>query len=360
MLQPLNAARLFVSALRDSEQGNDAQAQERKHLSERVDASLRAAEELLDGLLDVSRLDAGGLHTQISDFDVGELLRELAAQYAPVAAGRGLQLRVHARTVPVRSDRRLLRRVLQNFLANALRYTREGRIVIGMRVRGDHVALQVWDTGPGIPENHMRQIYDEFHRYQQPFDWGERGLGLGLSICQRISRLLQHELDTRSTVDHGSMFSIVVPRGSQLSERRASTRRGTLASDSLAGLRVLCVDNDREIIDGMQALLGRWQVDVITATTVDEALQKIAEGPSVMLVDYHLHDRLDGLATLDALRAASPGPIAGALLTADGRDELKREARERGYRLLTKPVKPASLRAFLAAHHIPLQLPALD
>ena len=360
VLQPLNAARLFVSALRDSEHGNDAQAQERKHLSERVDASLRAAEELLDGLLDVSRVDAGGLRRQISYFDVGELLRELAAQYAPVAAGRGLQLRVHARTVPVRSDRRLLRRVLQNFLANALRYTREGRIVIGMRVRGDHVALQVWDTGPGIPENHMRQIYDEFHRYQQPFDWGERGLGLGLSICQRISRLLQHELDARSTVDHGSMFSIVVPRGSQLSERRASTRRGTLASDSLAGLRVLCVDNDREIIDGMQALLGRWQVEVITATTVDEALLKIAEGPSVMLVDYHLHDRLDGLATLDALRAASPGPIAGALLTADGRDELKREARERGYRLLTKPVKPASLRAFLAAHHIPLQLPALD
>lgn len=360
VLQPLNAARLFVSALRDSEQGDDAQALERKHLSERVDASLRAAEELLDGLLDVSRLDAGGLHAQISDFDVGELLRELAAQYAPVAAGRGLQLRVHARAVPVRSDRRLLRRVLQNFLANALRYTREGRIVIGMRVRGDRVALQVWDTGPGIPENHMRQIYDEFHRYQQPFDWGERGLGLGLSICQRISRLLQHELDARSRVDHGSMFSIVVPRGNPLSERRASARRGTLANDSLAGLRVLCVDNDREIIDGMQALLGRWQVDVITATTVDEALQKIAEGPSVMLVDYHLHDRLDGLATLDALRAASPGPIAGALLTADGRDELKREARERGYRLLTKPVKPASLRAFLAAHHVPLQLPALD
>lgn len=360
VLQPLNAARLFVSALRDSEQGDDAQAQERKHLSERVDASLRAAEELLDGLLDVSRLDAGGLHAQISDFDVGELLRELAAQYAPVAAGRGLQLRVHARAVPVRSDRRLLRRVLQNFLANALRYTREGRIVIGMRVRGEHIALQVWDTGPGIPENHMRQIYDEFHRYQQPFDWGERGLGLGLSICQRISRLLQHELDARSRVDHGSMFSIVVPRGSPLGERRASTRRGALASDSLAGLRVLCVDNDREIIDGMQALLGRWQVDVITATTVDEALRKIAEGPSVMLVDYHLHDRLDGLATLDALRAASPGPIAGALLTADGRDELKREARERGYRLLTKPVKPASLRAFLAAHHVPLQLPALD
>lgn len=345
VLQPLNAARLFASALRDGERDG-----EQRHLAERVDASLRAAEELLDGLLDVSRLDAGSLRVEIGDFDAGELLRELAAQYAPVAAGRGLDLRVHARALPVRTDRRLLRRVLQNFLANALRYTRQGRIVLGMRLLDGKVSLQVWDTGPGIPENHMRQIYDEFHRYQQPFDWGERGLGLGLSICQRISRLLGHHLDARSRVDRGSMFSIVVPRATRAHAPPAAPRRA-LAADSLAGLRVLCVDNDREILDGMRALLGRWQVEVVTATTVDEALERVSAGPAVVLVDYHLHDRLDGLDTLDALRAASPGPMAGALLTADGRDELKQRARERGYRLLTKPVKPASLRAFLAAHH---------
>lgn len=118
---------------------------------------------------------------------------------------------------------------------------------------------------------------------------------------------------------------------------------------------MLCVDNDHEILDGMRALLGRWQVEVITASTVDEALEKIALAPAVMLVDYHLHDRLDGLETLDALRNACQGPIAGALLTADGRDELKQQARARGYRLLTKPVKPASLRAFLAAYHDPVE-----
>ena len=118
----------------------------------------------------------------------------------------------------------------------------------------------------------------------------------------------------------------------------------------LAGLRVLCVDNDEEILDGMRALLGRWQVQVITASTVDQALQKIAERPQVMLVDYHLHDRMDGLDALVALREAAGYPLPGALLTADGRDELKRMARERGYRLLTKPIKPASLRAFLAAY----------
>ncbi|MFT3755365.1 MAG: PAS domain-containing hybrid sensor histidine kinase/response regulator [Pseudoxanthomonas sp.] len=345
VLQPLNAARLFTSALRESDEPG-----EQRHLAERIDAALRAAEELLDGLLDVSRLDAGGLHVQVSDFDAGELLRELAAQYAPVAAGRGLDLRVHARAVPVRSDRRLLRRVLQNFIANALRYTRQGRIVLGLRARSGQVELQVWDSGPGIPEQHMRQIFDEFHRFQQPFDWGEQGLGLGLSICQRISRLLGHELNARSQVDHGSMFSITVPRAEVLTPRAAPARRlEALAGDSLQGLRVLCVDNDKEILDGMRALLGRWKAEILTASTVDEALQKIRQAPAVMLVDYHLHDRLDGLDTLDALRAASPGPVAGALLTADGRDELKREARSRGYRLLTKPVKPASLRAFLAA-----------
>ncbi|MDG4496091.1 PAS domain S-box protein, partial [Xanthomonas vesicatoria] len=141
VLQPLNAARLFASALRDSDHVSD----EQKHLAERVDASLRAAEELLDGLLDVSRLDAGGLHPVIGEFDVSALMRELAAQYTPVAAGRGLRLDLFARAAWVRSDRRLLRRVLQNFLANALRYTRQGRIVLAVRQRGDEVELQVWD-----------------------------------------------------------------------------------------------------------------------------------------------------------------------------------------------------------------------
>ena len=350
VLQPLNAARLFASALRDS-----GQPDEQQHLAERVDASLRAAEELLDGLLDVSRLDAGALQADVRAFDAAELLHDLAAQYAPVAAGRGLDLRVHARACHVRSDRRLLRRVLQNFLANALRYTRQGRIVLGVRVQGDDVALQVWDSGPGIPEQHMRQIYDEFHRYQQPFDWGERGLGLGLSICQRISRLLDHRLDARSQAGHGSMFSITVPRAPNLPQPAPRVSTFLPDSGSLAGLRVLCVDNDQEILDGMRALLSRWQATAITANTVDEALARVADSaPQAMLVDYHLHDRLDGLDTLDALREVA-GAIPGALLTADGRDDLKRQARQRGYRLLTKPVKPASLRAWLAA-----QVPAAE
>jgi len=238
--------------------------------------------------------------------------------------------------------------VLQNFLANALRYTPSGRIVLAARGRGDRVALQVWDTGPGIPDHHMRQIYDEFHRYEQPFDWDGRGLGLGLSICQRISRLLNHDLDARSAVGHGSMFSIIVPRGDPVAVVPPPTGLAMPKVDgSLAGVRVLCVDNDADILAGMQALLGRWQVHVLQATTVDAAMQQIDERPDVFLVDYHLHDRLDGLDTLDALRARAPAS-RGALLTADGSDALKRAARERGYVVLTKPVKPAALRATIS------------
>ncbi|MGG6463150.1 hybrid sensor histidine kinase/response regulator [Solilutibacter silvestris] len=344
VLQPLNAARLFASALRES-----ADPVEQHHLAERVDVSLRAAEELLDGLLDVSRLDAGALTPVLQDVDTAQLLQELAAQYAPMAAGRGIDIRVHAPRLFVRSDRRLLRRVLQNFLANALRYTPHGRIVLAARARGSQVELQVWDTGPGIPEHHMRQIYDEFHRYEQAFDWDGRGMGLGLSICQRIAKLLGHALDARSAIGRGSMFSIRAPRVA-IDASVSTLAPTTLATvdPSLAGLRVLCVDNDPDILAGMRALLGRWQVEVLCAATIDEALAQADQSPDVLLVDYHLHDRMDGLDALGALQAHCPD-ARGALLTADGSDALKQRAQGRGVQVLTKPVKPASLRAFLAA-----------
>jgi CheY-like chemotaxis protein len=198
----------------------------------------------------------------------------------------------------------------------------------------------------------MRQIYDEFHRYEQAFDWDGRGMGLGLSICQRIAKLLGHALDARSVIGRGSMFSIRTPRIAA-DAAVPTPARTTLASidPSLAGLRVLCVDNDPDILAGMRALLGRWQVEVLCAATIDEALTQVNLSPDVLLVDYHLHDRMDGLDTLGALQARCPD-ARGALLTADGSDALKQRAQERGVQVLTKPVKPASLRAFLAARRM--------
>ena len=351
VLQPLNAARLFASALRET-----TDADERTHLAERVDTALRAAEDLLDGLLDISRLDAGALQPEIAHFDAVELLQELAAQYAPSAAGRGLSLRVHALApVFVRSDRRLLRRALQNFLANALRYTREGGVLLGLRRRGQQIECQVWDTGPGIPAHHLTQIFEEFRRFDHAFAKGigiddERGLGLGLSICQRIARMLDHPLHVRSRVGRGSLFSICVPVG--IATQQRVLPEIAPASDALAGLRVLCVDNDPEILDGMRALLSRWKAVALSASTVDEALAHIDAEPDVALVDYHLHDRLDGLGVIAELRRRAKRDLPAALLTGDGSDALKIAAREYGCAVLTKPVKPASLRAFLGARGV--------
>jgi signal transduction histidine kinase len=345
VLQPINAARLFASALRDTHD-----LAEMPNLAERVDTSLRTAEELLEGLLDISRLDAGALKPDLGVINVQHLLQHLADQYAPMAARRGIQLRIHARPLQVYSDHRLLRRVLQNFLANALRYTQEGRVVFGVRVRGEELEFQVWDSGQGIPPHHIQQIYAEFHRYEQAFDWDGRGLGLGLSICQRIAVLLGHTLDVRSEVGRGSMFSIRVPLSDATQASSQQNNESSKPADGLplTGLRVLCLDNDLDIIAGMEVLLGRWGAQIITANTVDSALEKIALSPDVLLVDYHLHDRLDGLQALQLLRLHLPH-AQGALLTADGSDELKAAARQYGYLVLTKPVKPASLRAFLTA-----------
>lgn len=345
VLQPINAARLFASALRETDE-----VDEMPRLAERIDTALRTAEDLLEGLLDISRLDAGVLKPEIEVINVAKLLNHLADQYAPMALRRGLKLRVHAPNVYVRSDPRLLRRVLQNFLANALRYTKEGRILVGARCRGDAVVFQVWDSGQGIPPQHVKQIYAEFHRYEQPFDWDGRGLGLGLSICQRISLLLGHGLDAASEVGKGSVFAISVPRA-EAPAPQAQTQ--TVVSEGsvnqpLKGLRVLCLDNDPDIISGMEELLSRWGVQGIMATTVDQALECMAQEPHVLLADYHLHDRLNGLEALEVLSNKAPG-IPGVLLTADGSDELKSAAKQKGYPVLTKPVKPASLRAFLSA-----------
>jgi Na+/proline symporter/signal transduction histidine kinase len=349
VLQPLNAARLFASALRET-----PDADERTRLAERVDTALRAAEDLLDGLLDVSRLDAGALQPEYSRFDAGELLQELAAQYAPSAEGRKLALRVHARgDMIIRTDRRLLRRALQNFLANALRYTRSGGVLLAVRARGEDIELQVWDTGPGIPDHHLTQIFEEFRRFDQPGIGGERGLGLGLSICQRIARILGHPLRVYSRVGRGSMFSIRVPRAEPIAagSAQSSPRPPTamFAADDLADLRVLCVDNDPEILDGMRALLGRWRAIPLTATTVDDAIARLDDAPDVLLVDYHLHDRLDGLGVIAELRRRARRDLPAALLTGDGSDALKHAAREYGCAVLTKPIKPASLRAWLGA-----------
>jgi PAS domain S-box-containing protein len=346
LLQPLNAARLFSSALN----AQPPEEPEARQLSERIDSALRSAEELLDGLLDISRLDSGALKPELGPFSAARLFASLQEQFAPLANARGLELRVRCdEDVWLHSDRALLRRILQNFLANALRYTHFGGVLLAARKRGQAYDLQVWDTGPGIAPEHGVVVFEEFHRLDRPSPWGEKGLGLGLSICDRIARMLGAPLTLRSRLGRGSMFCV------RIAAAAAHARHERVASSpvarDVAGLRALCVDNDADILDGMHALLSRWGVVVDRAPGLETALLAVREmRPDVLLVDYHLGESLDGLAVLDILRrelgeAAPPG----ALLTADGSDELARRARDAGYPVLRKPVRPAALRALIAA-----------
>jgi CheY-like chemotaxis protein/anti-sigma regulatory factor (Ser/Thr protein kinase) len=248
----------------------------------------------------------------------------------------------------VHSDPRMLKRVLQNFVGNALRYTRRGGVVIGCRRRGASVEFQVWDTGPGVPAEALTAIFEEFRRLDQPSPWGEKGLGLGLSICDRIARLLDAPLVVRSRPGRGSVFSICVPRG-QAAARRESAGAQRTRGVALGGLTVLCLDDEPEILDGMAALLGRWGIRVLAARSAGEAHALVAASrPDAILADYHLRGLQTGLEALGEL-CARAGGCPGALITANASEALAQQARDRGYALLRKPVKPAALRALLAS-----------
>ncbi|MGC1549756.1 MAG: PAS domain-containing hybrid sensor histidine kinase/response regulator [Rhodanobacter sp.] len=344
LLQPLNAARLFTSALRQHP-GLDAEAGQ---LAERIDASFRAAEDLLDALLDTSRLDTGSYRPDITQFALADLFDSLRAQFAVVAEQRGLCLRVVPTKLGVRSDPQLLRRILQNFLSNALRYTRAGGLLLGARRDGTHVRIEVWDTGPGIAAEQQARIFGEFQRLDRPSPWGEKGLGLGLSICERIANILDHRLSLHSREYHGSCFAVTAPRA--VAEPRPMRAVQSSGSHEQLPLTVLCLDDDAAILDGMRALLQRWGVDCRTALDVEQAKAELQRGPiDLILADYHLTDDVDGLQALQQLRGFFPQLPPAAMITADGSSELKQRARVLGYPLLHKPVKPAALRALLTA-----------
>jgi signal transduction histidine kinase len=347
LLQPLNAARLFVSAL-------EAQARtqpEFRELASRIDASMRAAEELVNDLLDSARLDSGAMTPDISSFAIGDLLEELRRQYAPLAAARHLRLRIVSTCEIVRSDRVLLRRIIQNYLANALRYTERGGVVVGCRRCGSELEVAVYDTGPGIAGHQMEKLYAEFSRLDHDSPWGEKGLGLGLWICERLARLMGHTLSFESRRGRGSMFGVRVARDLGARRARAIVPIAAAADPGeLSGLRVLCVDNDASILDGMESLLSHWGVTVLKARNSAEARQVFAQGGvDTVLADYHLGDGVDGIELLRDLRDSRKKGCAAALLSADHDAELALDARMAGLPLLHKPLRPAALRALLCA-----------
>ena len=345
ILQPLNAARLYVSSLVERRM-----RPEERRIAENIDGSLEAVEEILSTLLDISRLDAGAMKPEYSVFSIEDLLKPLRIEFAAMAEEKGLDLRILPCSVSVRSDRRFVRRLLQNLISNAIKYTRKGRVLVGCRRKNGRLVVAVYDTGEGIPDSQREAVFHEFKR----LDGAEkmaRGLGLGLSIVERMARLLGTNVDIRSTPGHGSMFAIELPvvAGAPSVVSAPDVRQNR---SRLMPLNVLCVDNEPKILDGMAALLGGWGCGVRTAQSQQKALVAIrppAPSPDVLIVDYHL-DSGTGLDVAKTLRWKLGADIPVILLTADRSPEVRDAAEAQDAVVLHKPVKPAALRAVLSRY----------
>lgn len=348
LLQPLNAARLFTSAL--AQQSHDTPATQQ--LVQNLDGSLKAAEELITTILDISKLDAGALEPVISHFPLENLFSNLSAEFKVLTQEKALNFRyVHSRQVVI-SDQALLRRILQNFLSNAVRYTQSGKILLGCRRQSGTLTIEVWDTGVGIPKGKLAEVFEEFKRIDNPKHSQVKGLGLGLAITDRIARMLGHKIQVRSWPGQGTVFSIQVPMGDPAKAVQAKPeQRGWIRSKALNGTTVLVIDNEPKILEGMTALLQGWGCDTYTALSISASLSLYQDPsipmPDVILADYHLGETDTGLMALEALYKHWATEVPAVVITADRTDEVKEEIERFGAQLLTKPIKPAALRAMI-------------
>jgi len=339
--QPMHALGLFVAQLRGciAEPGTLA-------LVGKVESAVTALQELLDALLDISRLDAGVVVPATADFRLQPLLTRLESAFAPQAENKGVRLRAAPTRLAVRTDPVLLERILINLLANAVRYTEHGGVLIGCRRRGANVRIEVCDTGVGIAESHRESIFQEFFQIGNPERDRRKGLGLGLAIATRLARLLDSRIELASRPGKGSVFGIELPRGA------AADGMVTLphAIKSLRGVRVLVVDDDTLVRDAMTSLLKQWGCEVWSAgrgAEADSLLMQQRITPDAVICDYRLPDGETGIDVIRRLREIAGAGLPAALVTGDTAPERLREATDSGYALLHKPVQPAKLRLLL-------------
>lgn len=339
--QPVHALRLFADSLRDEVAGHPRA----EILLGRIQASIDATSAMFDALLDISKLEAGVIVRNVSDFPVQTLLARLETMFTPVAVERGLRYSVVASRAWVRSDPALLDRVLQNLVSNALKYTREGGVVVGCRRRRGCVSIEVWDTGPGIAPEHRDEIFQEFVQLDNPARDSGRGLGLGLAIVERIARLLEHPLNLRSTPGRGSVFAVEVPRALPAPVQEPPVQAP--AEAAFHGVRVGVIDDEAAIRDAMEELLGRWGCTVSAAASAAELLGRLKRdkrGIDLLVCDYRLEGGGSGLDAVEQVRRAMRRPVPAVFVTADTAADRLKEAHASGYELLHKPVSPAKLR----------------
>jgi two-component system, sensor histidine kinase len=344
LLQPLNAARLSISVLSELQTTDDAGS-----LAGQIDQSLQTIEDLIKTLLDISKLDAGVVKPEVRAFPLDEVLSVLEASFRPQAAAKGLKLKVRHCGLLVESDPMLLLRVLQNLVSNAVRYTQDGGVLVGVRRRGEHCVIEVTDTGCGISESERETIFEEFYRGKAAAGGAHAGLGLGLAIVQRTASTLGHPLVLKSEPGRGSTFRLAlrhagpVPSAFAVAERRESP-------DAATDAVVLLIENDEDVRTATLRLLSRWSCRAVTAERLEELGPLLAglDGlPDIILADYHLDEGETGLAAVQMVRRLAGQQIPAVVVTADRSTSIVGDVRAAACELMHKPIRPAELRALM-------------
>ncbi|BAQ80135.1 two-component sensor histidine kinase PedS1 [Pseudomonas sp. St29] len=346
LLQPLNAARLFTSALLER---RDPQAS--SALVRNVSNSLEDVENLLGTLVDISKLDAGVIKADIAPFALSELLENLAAEYAQVARSEGLELHFVACSALVRSDIQLLARILRNLLSNAIRYTRQGRVVLGCRRQGHWLSIEVWDSGMGIAAERLEEIFQEFKRGEEQRPDQDRGLGLGLAIVEKIAGILGHRIGVRSWPGRGSVFSVQVPISASAPLPASRPELGEALLERLHGARIWVLDNDAAICAGMRTLLEGWGCQVITALSEEDLARQVDDyraDADLLIADYHLDHQQNGIDAVARINARRALAIPAMMITANYSNDLKQQLRQLGHTLMHKPVRPMKLKTAIS------------
>jgi signal transduction histidine kinase/integral membrane sensor domain MASE1 len=343
--QPLHALGLFVAQLRTPlKPGESAKTIERAY------GAVREMNEMFNSLLDISKLDAGVLTPKIVEFSIARLLQRIETTFGQATRDKGLRLRVMRSDAWVRSDALLLERILLNLVSNAMRYTLRGGIIVGCRRRGEMLRIEVWDSGPGIPEDQKQNIFGEFFQLPAPERDRYGGLGLGLAIVDRLRRLLNHQIELTSTVGRGSRFTILVPTAAEGVTSVETVRSPHPAAFALEGKVILVIDDAPIVLEGTGGLLGKWGYAVVTAGSAEAALIQLTEReqrPDLIVSDYHLANGETGIEAIERIDAAFGASIPAILISGDTAPERLRDAKDKGYILLHKPVDPMRLRAVM-------------
>ncbi len=345
LLQPFNAARLFGEILKsEKNQMKPSHAE----LVDKSDQSLAMAESIIHSLIDISKLDNGKIHPAIRVFNIREVFESLKTQFSDFAKQQSLGLKFQLKDFYVKTDSELLYRVLQNFVSNAIRYTDKGRVLVSARKRREQVVISVWDTGIGIPEESLQNIFEEFKQLSDPLaPTAGAGLGLGLAISERIAAILGLKIEVRSAFRKGTVFHLAIPLVEKPIEQKQSVVVPNHSADyPFAGINVLCVDNEVQITEAMSMLLKRWHCNVETAQQDSQIAEIIGKGfiPDILLVDYQLDRGKTGIEFIQLIRKKTGIEIPAIIVSADHSKDLEDEAEHRGFKLLHKPLKPAVLR----------------